>query len=118
MADKRTYARWALIGGVLLVLTAAPVTAAPPAKGPVTYTASNGGSTNSNNHTTIVTMTLPAGKYLIGGSGIVTNSTGAPDLVACNLYSSAGFVTSSTVNVPLPPIRYFPAGRVTLVTVV
>ena len=101
MADKRTYARWALIGGVLLVLTAAPVTAAPPAKAPVTYTASGGASTINGNYSTIASMTLPAGKYLIGGSGTVNNQTGNPDQVSCNLYAGTDVVNASTVDVPL-----------------
>jgi hypothetical protein len=100
MAINRSYWRWALLGGVVLVLSASPVTAAPPAKVPVTYTASNGGGTNNGNYSTIVTMTLPAGKYLIGGNGTVTNQTGFADQISCNLYAGLGVsVTASSVNV-------------------
>ena len=118
MADKRSYGRWVFIGGVLLVLTAAPVTAAPPAKsGAVTYTATNGGSTHNGNYSTIVTMTLPAGKYLIGGNGTVNNQTGNPDQVSCNLYAGAFVsVTASTVDVPSQYGSLAFAGVATLAT--
>jgi len=101
MANNRSHWRWALLGGVVLVLSASPVTAAPPAKAPVTYTASNGGGTNNGTYTTIVTMNVPAGKYLIGASGTVNNQTGSPDEVSCNLYAGAGVsVSASTVTLP------------------
>ena len=103
MAINRSTWRWALLGGVVLVLSASPVTAAPPAKAPVTYTATNGAGTNNGTYTTIVTMTLPAGKYLIGGNGTVNNQTGNPEQVSCNLLAGPGSgtsVTASTVDVP------------------
>jgi hypothetical protein len=99
--NSRSSWRWAILGGVVLVLSASPVTAAPPVKAPITYTAANGVTTNMDNYTTIVTLNLPAGKYLIGGNGIVNNQTGSADQVACNVYAGVNVsVNTSTVTVP------------------
>lgn len=50
----------------------------------------------------VVSLSLPAGKYLLVGKGQVHNQQTAATVVACNLDGPAGNLDSSTVTVPAP----------------
>jgi len=75
--------------------------AAPPGKVGVTYT-KNGYATPTNSvYTRVVELSLPAGKYLIGGKGMVQNQQASHDQISCNLYAGNNLqhVDASTVDV-------------------
>jgi hypothetical protein len=81
------------IGIVLCLAAVQAVAAAPPVKVVVgvAYTKSGNNSIDSSNYATVVSMSVPAGKYQVSGRITEANQTGATiDQVACNAYGNAG----------------------------
>jgi len=84
--------RWlalAIVGAAAISLASYSATAAPPAKPPAVYTAAGGATTINGNYTRIVELSLPAGKYLVGGRATINNQQAVTDTVSCNVYASA-----------------------------
>jgi hypothetical protein len=79
--------------GIVLCLAAVQaVMAAPPSKAVVgvAHTKEGSNSVDNNVYTTVVSMSVPAGKYQVSGSIIVSNQTGSTiDQMACNAYGNA-----------------------------
>jgi hypothetical protein len=78
--------------GIVLGLAAVQaVAAAPPPKAGVAYTKADAGSIANSVYTTVVSMSVPAGKYQVSGRITVQNQTGVTiDQMACNAYGNAG----------------------------
>jgi hypothetical protein len=92
--DRIRVRRYFVFGaGIVLCLVAVQaVVAAPPSKVVVgvAYTREASNSIDNNVYTTVVSMSVPAGKYQVSGTVIVSNQTGATiDQVACNAYGNA-----------------------------
>jgi hypothetical protein len=80
------------IAAILCFAVVQAVVAAPPSKAVVGVAYARGGSNSIDNnvYTTVVTMSVPAGKYQVTGTVTVSNQTGATiDMVACNAYGNA-----------------------------
>src|SRR5262245_37964692 len=94
------------LAGVVLVVAATLSSAqfagaAPAPKLGTVYTTANGAPTTNSVYTTIVSMTLPGGRYHVSGKGSVQNQQAAVDTVSCNLYlSDSVFVDASTATAP------------------
>ena len=76
---------------VVMVLGAQAVLAAPPSRIAVgtAYTKAFSGTVDNSNYATVVSMTVPAGKYSVSGRITVSNQTGATiDQMACNAYGN------------------------------
>jgi hypothetical protein len=75
--------------------------AAPAPKLGTVYTRANGASTTNSVYTTIVSITLPGGRYHVSGKGSVHNQQATDDTVSCNLYADGTvFVDASTATAP------------------
>jgi hypothetical protein len=93
--DRIRVRRLVVIGsGIVLGLAAVQaVAAAPPVKVVVgvAYTKADAHSVDNSNYTTVVSMSVPAGKYQVTGRITVQNQTGTTiDQMACNGYGNAG----------------------------
>jgi hypothetical protein len=90
-----------LVAATALVVASNDASAAPPAKSGVTYTKAGGATPTNANYSRIVELNLPAGKYLIGGKGLVQDQQADDDQVSCNVYagSTAQNVDASTTDV-------------------
>jgi hypothetical protein len=93
--DRHRVRRSLVIGsGIVLGLAAVQaVAAAPPIKVVVgvAYQKSGNNSIDNTNYATVVSMSVPAGKYQVSGRVTESNQTGATiDQVACNAYGNAG----------------------------
>ena len=65
------------------------------------YTTSGHEFLDGANYKTVITLDLPAGKFLLTGKGQALNQQETSDVVSCNVYSSAGsHLDSSTTTVP------------------
>ena len=92
--DRNRVRRLLVIGsGIVLCLAAVQAVAAAPNKTivGVAYTKADGHSVDNAIYTTVVSMSVPAGKYQVSGRITVQNQTGTTiDQMACNAYGSAG----------------------------
>jgi len=93
--DRHRVRRSFVIGVVIVLCLAAvqAVAAAPPVKVVVgvAYQKSGANSIDNTNYATVVSMSVPAGKYQVQGRITESNQTGATiDTVACNAYGNAG----------------------------
>jgi hypothetical protein len=92
----------AIVGA--LALGAQAALAAPPSKvalGTAKTVASGGSLTNlGNTHTTVITLSVPAGKYHVTARLNATNQTSvAIPYVACNVLAGGAFIDSGSVGV-------------------
>jgi hypothetical protein len=90
-----------LLAATGFVVASNGASAAPPAKVGVTYTKVGSVTPFNGNYRRVVELSLPAGKYLVGGKGSVQNQQALDDQVSCNVYagSQAQHVDASTTNV-------------------
>jgi len=98
--------RFALLTILLLVATGFVIasngaSAAPPAKIGVTYTKVGSVTPYNGNYRRVVELSLPAGKYLVGGKGSIQNQQALDDQISCNVYAGGlgQHVDASTTNV-------------------
>lgn len=72
-----------------------------PGAASAVYTTAGHEFLNGANYKTVVTLDLPAGKFLLSGKGQALNQQSTSDHVSCNVRNSAGQnLDSSTVTVP------------------
>jgi hypothetical protein len=109
--DRNGVRRSLVIGsGIVLGLAAVQaVAAAPPPKAGVAYTKADAHSVDNANYTTVVSMSVPAGKYQVSGRITVNNQTGATiDQMACNAYGDTSIDTGDGGNLLSGQANSFP----------
>jgi hypothetical protein len=109
--DRIRVRRSLVIGsGIVLGLAAVQaVAAAPPVKVGVAYTKADAHSVDNANYTTVVSMSVPAGKYQVSGRITVNNQTGATiDQMACNAYGDSAIDTGDGADLQSGQATSFP----------
>ena len=99
---KKTLATILVFAGVTCLLQT--VEGAPPVRS-AAFSTSGYGTLIGANYTEFVRLTLPAGKYLIVGKGLIQNQYDTSGLAACNMYGSGNIhLDTSDASLPAPSI--------------